>query len=48
MGCCSPNYHEEVKQKEEEINQAEKESIPFWMKVISILIVLGSLGYYWL
>lgn len=46
MGCCSPNYHKQVSQKEEKVNKAEKDKVPLWLKMISTMIVIVSLGYY--
>ncbi len=48
MGCCSPNYQKQVEQQEEEVNQSQNVTVPFWMKVISLTVVLLTLVYYWL
>lgn len=46
MGCCSPNYHNQVEEKEREVNQAEREKLPLWGKVTSAFIVISAIGFY--
>lgn len=44
MGCCSPNYRNQVNDQEEEINQKGKDSLPNLVKIIASLIIIGGIG----
>ncbi|MBH0231610.1 hypothetical protein LCL89_13575 [Halobacillus yeomjeoni] len=46
MGCCSPNYHKQVEEQEEQINDQGSERIPLWLKLSSGIIVLAAIGFY--
>lgn len=41
MGCCSPNYTEHVKEQEKSVNNAGREAMPFWFKVLSALSIIS-------
>lgn len=43
MGCCSPEYRKVVNEKEQEVNEKGRESLPLVIKVISIITVIGAL-----
>jgi len=43
MGCCSPEYRKVINAKEEEINKRDNNSLPLFVKIISIFITVGAL-----
>jgi hypothetical protein len=43
MGCCSPNYRNDVNEKEKEVNQKGQENVPLLVKVVGLLITIGGL-----
>jgi hypothetical protein len=43
MGCCSPNYRNDVIEKEKEINQKGTETVPLLVKVFGLFITIGGL-----
>lgn len=48
MGCCSPEYRKTVNEIEEKVNKNGRDSLPFWFKIISIIITAGGLTLYFL
>ncbi len=46
MGCCSPNYTDHVKEQEQNVNKTATKEMPFWFKVISVMIILVSIIYF--
>lgn len=44
MGCCTPEYRKVVNEKEEEINQKGKDSLPLLLKLIIFLVTAGSVS----
>lgn len=44
MSCCKPGYREVVNEKEEEINEKGKDTLPLSVKVIAFLIIAGVLA----
>ncbi|VEF47747.1 Uncharacterised protein [Bacillus freudenreichii] len=43
MGCCGPDYRKAVNEKEERINEKGKESLPFFIKILSSIIIAGAI-----
>lgn len=44
MSCCSPEYRKVVNEEEEKVNEKGKDTLPLFVKIISLLIVAGALG----
>jgi hypothetical protein len=44
MGCCSPEYRKVVNEEEEKMNEKGKDTLPLFVKIISLLIIAGALG----
>ncbi|NKE06926.1 MULTISPECIES: hypothetical protein [Mesobacillus] len=42
-GCCSPEYRKSVNEKESQVNEKGKEQLPFFAKIIIVLITAGGL-----
>ncbi|WP_226086979.1 hypothetical protein [Mesobacillus sp. S13] len=41
-GCCSPEYRKSVNEKESQVNEKGKEQLPFFTKIIIVLITAGG------
>jgi hypothetical protein len=44
MSCCSPEYRKVVNEEEKKVNEQGKDSLPLFVKIISLLIIAGALG----
>jgi len=44
MSCCSPEYRKVVNEQEKKINEKGKDTLPLFVKIISLLIIAGALG----
>jgi hypothetical protein len=44
MSCCSPEYRKVVNEEEKKINEKGKDTLPIFVKIISLLIIAGALG----
>jgi hypothetical protein len=42
-GCCSPEYRKSVNEKEAQVNDKGKEQLPFFAKILIVLISAGGL-----
>lgn len=43
MGCCSPNYRNTVNEKEQQLNQKGKDTLPVYVKFILVAVCVGAL-----
>ncbi len=48
MGCCNSEYRKVVNEKEENLNQKGKDSLPLSLKVIMVLVSVGAISVYYL
>ncbi|WHY82698.1 hypothetical protein [Siminovitchia fortis] len=44
MGCCSPEYRKVVNEKEEKVNEKGRESLPPYVKILSVVITAGAVA----
>ncbi|MBY0098910.1 hypothetical protein [Mesobacillus maritimus] len=44
MSCCSLEYRKVVNEEEKKINEKGKDTLPLFVKIISLLIIAGALG----
>ncbi|MGM0902269.1 MAG: hypothetical protein ACQEXB_14380 [Bacillota bacterium] len=44
MSCCSPEYRKVVNEEERKVNEKGKDTLPLFVKIISLLIIAGALG----
>lgn len=42
MGCCNPNYRKTVNDQEEIVNLKGNDSLPIFIKIIIIVIVISG------
>ncbi|MCM3585624.1 hypothetical protein M3182_07660 [Mesobacillus maritimus] len=50
MGPCHPEYRKTVDEEEKKVNEKGKDSVPLFVRIISLLIVVGAVGmalYLW-
>lgn len=44
MGCCNPNYRKTVNEQEENVNLKGNDSLPFFIKITIIVIVITGVS----
>ncbi len=44
MGCCGPEYRKLVNEKEKRLNAKGSESLPSYIKLLSLAILVGAIG----
>ncbi len=44
MGCCGPEYRKLVNKKEKRLNAKGRESLPPYIKILSLAILVGAIG----
>lgn len=44
MGCCDPEYRKQVLEKEKEVNEKGKETVPAFVKIIVVIITLVTIS----
>jgi hypothetical protein len=42
MSCCNPEYRKVVNDEERRINEKGKDTVPFFVKIISLLVVVAG------
>jgi hypothetical protein len=42
MSCCSPEYRKIVDDEERRINEKGQDSVPFFVKILSLLVVVAG------
>ncbi|GIN89666.1 hypothetical protein J6TS1_21790 [Siminovitchia terrae] len=44
MGCCGPEYRKQVLEKETTVNAKGRESLPLYVKILSLVVLVGAIG----